>query len=383
MLLGLSLSSISLAAPKCPPQYQEICKQLIQTLDQYNDGKHFYKWDGTRLIVDYNFASYDTINNSATDIRNGQIDLDSWTLAFKRDAFPELLDNVIRASNGGQRVYLHLTTLANSQYNNVGMSNLVAPPNPVLAPPNAPPTPVNVPNQAPPKVPPKIPQAVPQPMVAPVLAPPNAPPTPLNVPNQAPPKVPPKIPQAVPQPMVAPVLAPPNAPPTPVNVPIQAPPKVPPKIPQAVPQPMVAPVLAPPNAPPTPVNVPNQAPLKVPPKIPQAVPQPMHQPKQLSITYGVTNSQGVPVNKSTVNGHFATVIAGNHLDQESRAYLVDSNQDVWSCMVAGLSQRPTTPGNERSGNIGHSETLDFRSTHIAHIPANHPMHTGCLISVQQ
>ena len=309
MLLGLSLSSISLAAPKCPPQYQEICKQLIQTLDQYNDGKHFYKWDGTRLIVDYNFASYDTINNSATDIRNGQIDLDSWTLAFKRDAFPELLDNVIRASNGGQRVYLHLTTLANSQYNNVGMSNLVAPPNPVLAPPNAPPTPVNVPNQAPPKVPPKIPQAVPQPMVAPVLAPPNAPPTP--------------------------------------------------------------------------VNVPNQAPLKVPPKIPQAVPQPMHQPKQLSITYGVTNSQGVPVNKSTVNGHFATVIAGNHLDQESRAYLVDSNQDVWSCMVAGLSQRPTTPGNERSGNIGHSETLDFRSTHIAHIPANHPMHTGCLISVQQ
>ena len=346
MLLGLSLSSISLAAPKCPPQYQEICKQLIQTLDQYNDGKHFYKWDGTRLIVDYNFASYDTINNSATDIRNGQIDLDSWTLAFKRDAFPELLDNVIRASNGGQRVYLHLTTLANSQYNNVGMSNLVAPPNPVLAPPNAPPTPVNVPNQAPPKVPPKIPQAVPQPMVAPVLAPPNAPPTPLNVPNQAPPKVPPKIPQAVPQPMVAPVLAPPNAPPTPVNVP-------------------------------------NQAPLKVPPKIPQAVPQPMHQPKQLSITYGVTNSQGVPVNKSTVNGHFATVIAGNHLDQESRAYLVDSNQDVWSCMVAGLSQRPTTPGNERSGNIGHSETLDFRSTHIAHIPANHPMHTGCLISVQQ
>jgi len=344
--IAFSVSLMATAAPNCPPQYQEICKQLIKTLDDNNDGKHFYQWDGTHLIIDGNFALYDSINHSSTDHRTGNVNATPKEYALSKDYFPHLLNQMVAASQSGQRVYLHLFYgWGLDAYTVAGVSN----------------------------VPPV------QPLVAPVLAPPNAPPTPVNVPNQTPPKAPPKIPQAVPQPMIAPVLAPVLAPPTPVNVPNPAPPKAPPKIPQAVPQPMIAPVLAPP----TPVNVPNQAPPKAPPKIPQAVPQPANQPTKVTVIHGVTNRQGVPVDKATVNGHFVTDTAGNHLDQESRAYLFDNNNDVWSCMVAGLGTRQRAGENGEIVAMGHAETLEFRSTHISHIPANHPMHPGCLISVQQ
>ena len=343
---ALSISSMATAAPHCPPQYQEICKQLIKTLEDNNDGKHFYKWDGTHLVISGNFALYDSINHSSTDHRTGNVNTTVEEFALSKDYFPHLLSQIAAASQGGERVYLHLFYgWGLDKYTVAGVSN----------------TPVSTP----------------------VLAPPNTPPTPVNAPNLAPPKVPPKIPQAVPKPMMVPVLAPPNIPPTPVNAPNLAPPKVPPKIPQAVPKPMMVPVLAPPNTPPTPVNAPNLAPPKVPPKIPQAVPLKSNQPVRISVTHNVKNRNGIPVDKQTVNGHFLTYTAGNHLDQESRAYLLDDNSDVWSCMVSGLSQRTLTGGDGSAKPVGHAETLEFRSTHIAHIPANHPMHPGCLISVQQ
>ena len=306
---ALSISSMATAAPHCPPQYQEICKQLIKTLEDNNDGKHFYKWDGTHLVISGNFALYDSINHSSTDHRTGNVNTTVEEFALSKDYFPHLLSQIAAASQGGERVYLHLFYgWGLDKYTVAGVSN----------------TPVSTP-----------------------------------------------------------VLAPPNTPPTPVNAPNLAPPKVPPKIPQAVPKPMMVPVLAPPNIPPTPVNAPNLAPPKVPPKIPQAVPLKSNQPVRISVTHNVKNRNGIPVDKQTVNGHFLTYTAGNHLDQESRAYLLDDNSDVWSCMVSGLSQRTLTGGDGSAKPVGHAETLEFRSTHIAHIPANHPMHPGCLISVQQ
>ena len=47
-LIGMGISNVpspATAAPNCPPQYQEICKQLIKVLEDNNDGKHFYQWD--------------------------------------------------------------------------------------------------------------------------------------------------------------------------------------------------------------------------------------------------------------------------------------------------------------------------------------------------
>ena len=269
---ALSISSMATAAPHCPPQYQEICKQLIKTLEDNNDGKHFYKWDGTHLVISGNFALYDSINHSSTDHRTGNVNTTVEEFALSKDYFPHLLSQIAAASQGGERVYLHLFYgWGLDKYTVAGVSN------------------------------------------------------------------------------------------TPVSTP----------------------VLAPPNTPPTPVNAPNLAPPKVPPKIPQAVPLKSNQPVRISVTHNVKNRNGIPVDKQTVNGHFLTYTAGNHLDQESRAYLLDDNSDVWSCMVSGLSQRTLTGGDGSAKPVGHAETLEFRSTHIAHIPANHPMHPGCLISVQQ
>jgi hypothetical protein len=69
-ILGLfAYAPTTEAAPNCPPQYQEICKQLITALDDNNTGQ-FYTWDGTHLKVEGNFLMYSSINNSKTDNRD-------------------------------------------------------------------------------------------------------------------------------------------------------------------------------------------------------------------------------------------------------------------------------------------------------------------------
>ena len=99
LLIGLGLSFVTSAAPNCPPQYQEICKQLIKTLEENNDGQHFYSWDGTKLtITNSNLTFYDTINYSPTDRWGGhnvEASRDEWILMSGRtsldDFFPHLL----------------------------------------------------------------------------------------------------------------------------------------------------------------------------------------------------------------------------------------------------------------------------------------------------
>jgi len=304
-LIGMGIDfapSPASAAPNCPPQYQEICKQLIKVLADNNDGKHFYKWDGTRLIIDSNFAAYDSINHSSTDHRTGQrLDSTSDDLLGWNDYFPHLLSQVTAAAQGGQRVNLHLFYGRGLvAYTVAGVSNApLAPPAPMMAPPS-------VPNM--------VPQPAPQP-----------------VPNM--------VPQATPQLQIG--AGTPAAQPFTKN---------------------------------TQSAAPKQMPFKTASK---------NQPKSISVMHSLKSRDGKKIDKLSVNQHFTTQSAGSLIESEERAYLFDHNNDVWSCKVSGLGARrmPSSDGDHRIQ--GHVETLQFRSIHLAHIPGNHPMHPGCLISVQQ
>ena len=99
--------------------------------------------------------------------------------------------------------------------------------------------------------------------------------------------------------------------------------------------------------------------------------------------HSLKSRDGEKIDKLNVNHHFVTKSAGNLIESEERAYIFDNNNDVWSCKISGLGARrmPSSKGNYQIQ--GHVETLQFRSVHLAHIPGNHPMHSGCLISVQQ
>jgi hypothetical protein len=280
-LIGMGISNVpspATAAPNCPPQYQEICKQLIKVLEDNNDGKHFYQWDGTHLIISANFALYDSINHSSTDHRTGNVNATPKEYVLSKDYFPHLLSQMTAASQGGQRVYLHLFYgWGLDAYTVAGVSNTPAPP-----------------------------------------------PTPMMVPSMAPNMVPQPAPQPVPG-----------------------------KIPQAVPQ---------------------LQPVKTASK---------NLPKSVSVTHSVKSRSGQKIDKLNVNQHFATKTAGSLIESEERAYLFDSNDHVWSCKVSGLGARRMPSGDGNHQIQGHVETLQFRSVHLAHIPGNHPMHSGCLISVQQ
>ena len=277
-LIGMGISNVpspAVAAPNCPPQYQDICKQLIKVLEDNNDGNHRFTWDGTHLSVTFAFLGHGRINNSSTDHTSG-IGLQS-TYREMTDYFPNLLNQVAAASQGGQRVYLHL-------FQGPGLNATVA----------------SVSNT------------------------PLAPTTPMMVPSMAPNMVPQPVPQPVPN-----------------------------KVPQAAPQ---------------------LQPVKSASK---------NQPKSVSVTHSLESRNGQKIDKLNVNHHFVTKTAGSLIESEERAYLFDNNDHVWSCKVSGLGARrmPSSDGNHQIQ--GHVETLQFRSVHLAHIPGNHPMHSGCLISVQQ
>ena len=267
------------AAPNCPPQYQEICKQLVKVLEDNNDGQHGYKWDGTYLRSAGDLIYYGSINHSPTN--SGKFGLASNTreLAFNADYFPHLLSQITAGATGGQTVYLHLPTWNGGfHHTNESFSNAL--------------------------VPKPLGQAQSQKVV-------------------------------VPQPGTAAVM------PKPLG--------------QAQSQKVV---------------------------VPKGIP-PTNRPKAISLIFGQKNKQGTKIDKTTVNGHFITTVAGSLVKQEERAYLLDHNNDLWSCKVSGLGAR--TMPNEKGEQefVGHVETLKFRSDRLGHIPGNHPMHRGCLISVQQ
>ena len=116
--------------------------------------------------------------------------------------------------------------------------------------------------------------------------------------------------------------------------------------------------------------------------VPQGI-APTNKPKTVSLTYGLNSKNGTKIDKTTVNGHFVTAATGSLVNKEERSYLLDHNNDVWSCKVSGLGARVMPNEKGEPEFVGHVETLKFRSDRLGHIPGNHPMHRGCLISVQQ
>ena len=116
--------------------------------------------------------------------------------------------------------------------------------------------------------------------------------------------------------------------------------------------------------------------------VPQGI-APTNKPKAVSLTYGLNSKNGTKIDKTTVNGHFVTAATGSLIKKEERSYLLDHNNDVWSCKVSGLGARVMPNEKGEPELAGHVETLKFRSDRLGHIPGNHPMHRGCLISVQQ
>ena len=292
------------AAPNCPPQYLNICKQLIKILEDNNNGnngKYQYTWDGTHLTVNANFAFYGKLNNSPSDTVNGDIALTNYQNVWGYDAFSTLLQDVVQASQGGQRVYLHLWQFAPNTYKTVSLSN-----------------------QAPPQIVPFIP--------------------PQTTTGYSPYNVPSPVPQQTPTPVPVPSPVPNKAPPQPLAKNVQP----------AAPKSMA----------------------------PQSTP-PANSPNSISVITGINRHDGKKVDKSNVNEHFVTNKAGNHIERNERAYLVDSNDKLWSCKISGLGARRMPGQNGTLEIAGHVETLQFRSLHIAHVPGNHPMHSGCLISVHK
>jgi hypothetical protein len=294
-------------------------------LENNNDGQHGYKWDGTYLRSAGALIHYGSINHSPTN--SGKFGLASNTreLAFNADYFPHLLSQITAGATGGQTVYLHLPTWNGGfHHTNESFSNALVP------------KPLGQAQSQ------KV--VVPQPGTAAVM------PKPLGQAQSQ------KV--VVPQPGTAAVMPKPLGQAQSQKV--------------VVPQPGTAAVM------PKPLGQAQSQKVVVPKGIP-----PTNRPKAISLIFGQKNKQGTKIDKTTVNGHFITTVAGSLVKQEERAYLLDHNNDLWSCKVSGLGAR--TMPNEKGEQefVGHVETLKFRSDRLGHIPGNHPMHRGCLISVQQ
>ena len=89
-------------------------------------------------------------------------------------------------------------------------------------------------------------------------------------------------------------------------------------------------------------------------------------------------------NKSNVNNILTTQKAGSQTDANERTYLVDENNKVWSCKVSFLGFRVTANSADESiSRHGHVETAHVKSAQLAHVPANHAVGSGCLISVHK
>ena len=101
-------------------------------------------------------------------------------------------------------------------------------------------------------------------------------------------------------------------------------------------------------------------------------------PSKVSIQRAVSGT-----NKSNVNNVLTTQKAGSQIDANERTYLIDENNRVWSCKLSSLGFRVTANSDGSITRQGHVETAHVKSVQLAHIPANHAVGSGCLISVHK
>ncbi len=310
---------------------------------------------------------------------------------------------------------------------------------PVLAPgavPNA------IPGRVPIATPIAVPGQVPTPIVAPTLAPPLVPnPTPNRVPtavpNQVPPlatgptAVPPQVPTATPNqvPIAVPGQVPPqpNVPPLvptatpnqiPVAVPGQVPPQpnVPPLVPTATPNqiPVAVPGQVPPQpsgqtaVPPlVPTATPNQVPTAVPGQVPQLTPKPTathvavpgHPKPQGVVTVmrpkpRPTTGTVQPTGTTQVTHHLThqsnskkhdhvAATPGRHDPHDLPRFRNAATKENWECVASGFGQRRYDAGRGVLLNNGALRHLGNVDAMARDVPARHPKHSGCIISVKR
>ncbi len=274
------------------------------------------------------------------------------------------------------------------------------------------------------QLPPKGTQQTPSSVVVPVLAP-DAIPNPI--PGQVPVATPIAVPGQVPSPIVAPNAIPPLVPtPTPNQVPIAVPPQVQPQVavpsqvqtatpnqaPVAVqgqvPQPIVIPPQVPtatPNQVPT--ATPNQVPIAVPGQVPPLAARPIAthvavpghpkphgvvtitrpkprptkgavaQPGKTQVTHHQTHQTA-----SKKFDHIATT-TGRHDSHDLPRFRKAETGEHWDCVASGFGQRRYDAGRGvllSSGALRHLGNVDAMARDV---PARHPKHSGCIISVKR
>ncbi len=280
---------------------------------------------------------------------------------------------------------------------------------PVLAPgavPNA------IPGRVPIATPIAVPGQVPTPVVAPTLAPPLVPnPTPNRVPtavpNQVPPlaTVPPQVPTATPS--QVPIAVPGQVPPQP-NVPPLVPTATPNQIPVAVPGQIPPQPTGQTAVPPlVPTATPNQVPVAVPGQVPQLTPRPtathvavpghqnpqgvvtimrprprpttgtVQQPGSTQVTHHLTHQSN-----SKKHDHVAAT-PGRHDPHDLPRFRNAAAKENWECVASGFGQRRYDAGRGVLLNNGALRHLGNVDAIARDVPARHPKHSGCIISVKR
>ncbi len=280
---------------------------------------------------------------------------------------------------------------------------------PVLAPgavPNA------IPGRVPIATPIAVPGQVPTPIVAPTLAPPLVPnPTPNRVPtaipNQVPPlaTVPPQVPTATPN--QVPIAVPGQVPPQP-NVPPLVPTATPNQIPVAVPGQVPPQPSGQTAVPPlVPTATPNQVPIAVPGQVPQLTPRPTTthvavpgyknpqgvvtimrpRPRPTTVTVQQTGSTQVThhlnhQSNSKKHDHVAAT-PGRHDPHDLPRFRSVAAKENWECVASGFGQRRYDAGRGVLLNNGALRHLGNVDAMARDVPARHPKHSGCIISVKR
>ncbi len=278
------------------------------------------------------------------------------------------------------------------------------------------PTSVTVPVLAPGAVPNAIPGQVPTPIVAPTLAPPL-------VPNPTPNRVPTAVPNLVPPLATGPTAVPPQVPTaTPNQVPIAVPgqvppqPNVPPLVPTATPNQIT--VAVPGQVPPqpngqtavpplVPTATPNQVPTAVPGQVPQLTPKPTathmavpgHPKPQGVVTVmrpkpRPTTGTVQPTGTTQVTHHLThqsnskkhdhvAATPGRHDPHDLPRFRDAAAKENWECVASGFGQRRYDAGRGVLLNNGALRHLGNVDAMARDVPARHPKHSGCIISVKR
>lgn len=284
---------------------------------------------------------------------------------------------------------------------------------PVLAPsavPNA------IPGQVPIATPIAVPGQVPTLVVVPTLAPPLAPNArpnriPTAVPNQVPPlttgptAVPPLVPTATPN--QVPIAVPGQIPPQPIVpplVPTAIPNQIPVAVPGQVPPQPTGQTAVPPLAP---TATPNPIPTAVPGQVPQLTPKPtathvavpghpkpqgvvtimrprprpttgtVQQPGPTQVTHHSTHQS-----RSKKYDHVAAT-PGRHDPHDLPRFRNAAAKENWECVASGFGRRRYDAGRGvllSNGALRHLGNVDAMARDV---PARHPKHSGCIISVKR